>query len=209
MTQRDGFLSLADDLLTRPPEEIMQNRADPDTRGTAQRLLVTLDLPPSPSLPQNNLRSNMQIQRATSDDLNAIQNLLATLDLPHSDLTPSHLEHFFVCRDGDDIAGVVGLELYGKTALLRSLAVHPQHRNEGIGTRLTEHVEKYGRQRGATEIYLLTTTASDYFDRHGYEIVRRDDLPPAIQNTEEAAQLCPSSAICMRRTIDAAEEEPA
>lgn len=179
------------------------------THNAAQRLLVTLDLPPSPSFPQNNLRSNMQIQSATPDDLDAIQELLATLDLPHSDLTPSHLEHFFVCRDGDDIAGVVGLELYGKTALLRSLAVHPRHRNEGIGTRLTDHVEQYTRQRGTTEIYLLTTTASDYFDRRGYEIVRRDDLPSAIQNTEEAAQLCPSSATCMRKTVGAAEEEPA
>lgn len=170
-------------------------------RTAAHVLLTFLDLPPTHSFPANNSRSIMHIQRARPDALDAIQDLLSTFDLPYSDLTRSHLEHFFVCRNGDGIVGVGGVELFGTVGLLRSLAVRPAHRDSGIGGHLTEKIEQYARQRGAEEMYLLTTTASDYFDRHGYEIVRRDQLPEAIQQTEEAGQLCPSSATCMRKAL--------
>ncbi len=149
----------------------------------------------------------MHIRRATPDALDAIKQLLSHLDLPHSDLTPAHLEHFFVCREDDDIAGVVGLELYGTTALLRSLAVRPQYRNRGIGARLTETIEQYGRRSGAREMYLLTTTAADYFGRRDYEVIERDELPTEIQETEEATRLCPSSAVCMCKNLRAPEGE--
>lgn len=145
----------------------------------------------------------MRIQRARPGALNDIQQLLSTLDLPYSDLTPSDLEHFFVCRDGDEVVGLVGVELYGRVGLLRSLAVRPAYRDRGIGRRLTEQIEQHARQRGVEDIYLLTTTASDYFDRHGYETVRRDRLPEAIQSTEEASRLCPSSATCMKKVLAA------
>jgi amino-acid N-acetyltransferase len=51
-------------------------------------------------------------------------------------------------------------------------------------------------------VYLLTTTAADYFRRRGYEPVDRDALPPAIRSTEEAARLCPASAACLRKKIE-------
>lgn len=178
-----------------------------DARGAGQRLLVSLDLAPLSSFHKNSPNRFMHIQRATPDALEAIKQLLFRLDLPHSDLTPSHLEHFFVCREGGDLVGVVGLELYGKTALLRSLAVHPEHRNEGIGARLSEKVEQHGRRNGVHEVYLLTTTAADYFERRDYETIERDELPEAIQETEEATQLCPSSAVCMRKHLRAPEGE--
>jgi len=143
----------------------------------------------------------MDLKRADRSDLEAIQHLLSTLDLPHTDLTPSHLENFFVCRDGDEIVGVVGLELYDTVGLLRSLAVRPAHRNRGIGAGLTERIEGYADQNGVDEIYLLTTTASDYFGRQQYETIDRDELPQAIQETDEAAQLCPASATCMRKHL--------
>ena len=143
----------------------------------------------------------MNLHSARPDDLEAIQHLLSTLDLPHSDLTESHLDHFLVCRDGNDLVGVVGLEVYGTVALLRSLAVRPAYRNRGVGTRLTERIEGYADQNGVDEIYLLTTTASDYFGRQQYETIDRDELPQAIQETDEAAQLCPASATCMRKDL--------
>lgn len=182
-------------------------RAGSNAFDAAMRLLVNLDLPPSPSINMNNPKSLMHIQRAASSDLDEIQGLLSTLDLPHRDLTPSHLEHFLLCRDEDEIKGIVGLEIYGKTALLRSLAVHPSYRNRGLGARLTEKIEQYGHRKGVEAIYLLTTTASEYFDHHGYETVSRDELPTAIQETEEAARLCPSSATCMRKIVGEPEEE--
>lgn len=152
-------------------------------------------------------RSPMQIQPAAPRHLEAIRHLLAASDLPDEDLTPSHLEHFFVAHDGNTFVGVVGAELYGDAGLLRSLAVAPAHRRDGVGARLTNAIEQYARRTGVSALYLLTTTAAEYFERHGYQQIERDALPEAIQATEEATRLCPSSAICMRKRIDIASGE--
>jgi N-acetylglutamate synthase-like GNAT family acetyltransferase len=62
---------------------------------------------------------------AHAADADAIRLLLQECDLPCEDLTPAHLEHFLVIRDGARLAGVVGLEFPGRAGLLRSLAVAP------------------------------------------------------------------------------------
>ncbi|WP_228434553.1 hypothetical protein [Natrarchaeobaculum aegyptiacum] len=49
-------------------------------------------------------------------------------------------------------------------------------------------------------LYLLTTTAVDFFAARGYDEIDRADAPDAIRNTTEFADLCPSSATCMRRS---------
>ena len=85
--------------------------------------------------------------------------LLQAAELPIEDLTDSHLEHFFMAGQPESPVAVVGLELFGRHALLRSLAVDPQIRATGIGSRLVEHVEAYARAHGAEAVYLLTTTA--------------------------------------------------
>lgn len=151
----------------------------------------------------------MQILHPESSDLDAIRRLLSALQLPHDDLTPSHLEHFLIWRDGSGIEGMVGVELYGDVGLLRSLAVSPEHRNEGAGARLTDEIERYARRQGVNSLYLLTTTAPKYFERRGYHVIERDALPKAIQETEEAARLCPSSAVCMRKRLGVSGEEEA
>lgn len=151
----------------------------------------------------------MQIQRATPHALDPIQKLLSAVGLPYDDLTPAQLKHFLIGRDGDEICGVVGLEPCGDGALLRSLAVSAAHRNEGLGARLTEAIEQYARWRGIDELYLLTTTASAYFERRGYEAIPRDALPEAIRDTEQAARLCPSDATCMRKRLGASAAETA
>ena len=150
----------------------------------------------------------MTIQPASPDDLEPVQDLLRTVGLPHDDLTPAHLEHVLVARGDDTLHGVVGLEPWGEVALLRSLAVVPNARGQGLGTRLVEAIEQRARQEGIRTLYLLTTTAASYFQARGYEHVERDALPRAIQQTDEAARLCPDSALCMRKSVHALDDAP-
>ena len=143
----------------------------------------------------------MQIRDAAPEDLEAVRQLLATCKLPHGDLTAAHLKHFLIGLERGDVVGIVGLELRGEAALLRSLAVLPQRRGTGFGAQLVEAIEQRAHQQGAETLYLLTDTAANYFGRRGYERVRRERLPKGIQETEEAARLCPSSAIGMKKRV--------
>jgi len=123
--------------------------------------------------------------------------LLQAAELPIEDLTDSHLEHFFMAGDPESPVGVVGLELFGRHALLRSLVVDPQIRATGIGSRLVEHVEAHARAHGAEAVYLLTTTAEGFFGKRGYARTERSSAPESIRGTREFASLCPASSALM------------
>ena len=103
----------------------------------------------------------------TNPDESAVKNLLSESSLPVADITAKHMEHFFGCGSGSKLEGVVGLELYGEVALLRSLAVAASRRGAGLGSVLVAHAERYAREQGAKSLYLLTTTADAFFLRRG------------------------------------------
>ncbi len=139
----------------------------------------------------------------------AVKNLLTESNLPSSDLTADHLEHFFGCGPKERLNGVVGLEIYSKVALLRSLAVAQELRGSGFGKALVAEAESYARSRDVTEIYLLTSTAERFFERLGYRRASREAAPEAIQRTREFADLCPSSSAFMVKVLPAEPGLPA
>lgn len=105
----------------------------------------------------------MKIRAARSDDLGAIRALLAENELPVTDVDAALLVDFLIAEDaGGKIVGSVGLERFGGSALLRSLAVAQTSRNAGLGGRLLAHAENLARASGISELWLLTTTAADF-----------------------------------------------
>lgn len=133
----------------------------------------------------------------------AVTRLLAEARLPSSDVTTAHLEHFFGCGSVSAPDGIVGLELYDSVALLRSLAVRSDCRGRGCGAALVSQAELHAKSQGASEIYLLTTTAERFFERLGYTRVPREAAPLAIQQTQEFSALCPSSSAFMVKQLPA------
>jgi amino-acid N-acetyltransferase len=127
--------------------------------------------------------------------------LLEAEGLPASDLSDAHLEHFFFAGSDVSPTGLVGLELYGGNALLRSLVIGASERSKGLGSALVQHVEHYAASRQVRSIYLLTTTAETFFKRLGYERIERSKAPPAIQQTREFASLCPASSAFMVKLL--------
>jgi amino-acid N-acetyltransferase len=127
--------------------------------------------------------------------------LLTSASLPVEDLTPAHCENFFFTGPGDAPTGLVGLELLGEVALLRSLVVSPQRRGQGEGRALLRHAETFARGRGVRTLYLLTTTAEPFFERQGYRRAERDSAPAAIRATREFAGICPASSAFMCRAL--------
>lgn len=143
----------------------------------------------------------MTPQPARLADFPAIVRLLADAALPHHDLTPEHLEHFLVLRDGDRLAGVVGMEVADGAGLLRSLAVPAHRRGGGLAMRLVDALEQRARASGIRTLYLLTTTAEGFFARRGYARTDRAAVPDAIAATPEFRSICPASAACMAKAL--------
>jgi len=127
--------------------------------------------------------------------------LLEGAALPTSDLTDESMKDFFYLGPATDPVGVIGVQLYGADALLRSLVVRPEHRAHGLGQRLVEHAQQHARRRGATTIYLLTTTAESFFRERGYLATPRDRAPPAIRSTPEFSGLCPASSAFLAKPL--------
>ena len=151
----------------------------------------------------------MYPEPARADDFDAIVRMLDAAALPHADLTPEHLAHFLVLREGDAIMGVVGMEVRDDVGLLRSLAVAAERRGGGLAARLVDALEARARAIGIRTLYLLTTTAEGFFARRGYATVDRATVPDAILATEQFRGICCSTAPCMsKRLIPAGEPVP-
>lgn len=127
--------------------------------------------------------------------------MLATAGLPAEDLCEGQLEHFFYAGSDGSPTGLVGLEIYGADALLRSLVVEERERGRGFAVALVRHGEAYAASQGVRSIYLLTMTAERFFHRLDYARLDRAAAPPSIQRTSEFASLCPASSAFMVKQL--------
>ncbi len=132
----------------------------------------------------------------------SIVSLLSTEKLPVDDL-PVSLDDFIVATQNNEVIGVAGLEVYGDNGLLRSLAVDPALRGQGIANKLLQQIETLAGVKGLKAIYLLTETAPEYFDRKNYTKIKRADVPAEVQRSSEFSYACPQSAIVMKKTLSA------
>ena len=143
----------------------------------------------------------MKLSFAHPDDIPHVKQLLAACALPCEDITPAHLQHFLVVRHQTNLVGVIGLELLGSFALLRSLAVQIDFRGQKIASQLTTQAEAYARSRKVKSLYLLTTTAEGFFTKQGYHTMDRSAVPVVVRETTEFRSICPSTAKCMVKRL--------
>jgi amino-acid N-acetyltransferase len=140
----------------------------------------------------------VSLRRAGQADHEPVAILLRDLELP-TDGVAEWLHQFWVAEHQGRVIGVAGMERYGDSGLLRSVAVAPEWRSSGIGRTLVDRVLEEGRAAGVREVYLLTTTAEHYFPRLGFTCVDRETVPPVVQASAEFTGACPASAVVMRR----------
>lgn len=143
----------------------------------------------------------VSLRQATGADYQGIRDLLSESGLPVDDLFPPMLEQFVVAEFGEKLVGLVGLQKFGGSGLLRSLVVSETMRGSGLGGMLVGRLESLASELGIGELWLLTIDAQHFFEKHGYGIAPREAAPPSIQTTEEFSHLCPGSAFLMRKTI--------
>lgn len=148
--------------------------------------------------------SGYSIGIASTAELSVLGDMLRAEALPHQGVEQSVTSRFLIARDAaGNVLGGIGLERCGRHALLRSLVVSPICRRAGLGETLVAAIETVASDDGVSSLYLLTTTAPDFFARLGYRPADRDHVPDAIRKTDEFSRLCPDDARCLVKPLTA------
>lgn len=147
------------------------------------------------------MNKEIRVTAFRAEDRPEIQAMLEMYELPTSDLTPKILADFLLARQEGVLVGLVGLERYAKAGLLRSLVVDKSLRGTGMGKRLLFGMENRAMGRGLTQLYLLTTTAEEFFLYMGYRPLDRLDAPFGVRHSQQFRDLCPASATFMTKGL--------
>lgn len=127
-------------------------------------------------------------------ELDSLKVFLRSNNLPAEDVSLNNGLFLGYYNTQEVLVGSGGLEFYGNLALLRSLAVSPELRGQQVGKEIVGQLLEYAKQHGIHEVYLLTQTASFFFQKMGFKPVTRENVPDAIQKSSEFATVCPASA---------------
>jgi protein-tyrosine-phosphatase/N-acetylglutamate synthase-like GNAT family acetyltransferase len=133
----------------------------------------------------------------TPAELPAIEALVAASGLPPSVVAEHFPSAYVVARRGGTIVGVAALELHDDVALLRTVAMEPSERGKGTGLALVADRLAAAWKGHVDRVFLLTTTAPEFFRRFGFTEIDRMLAPASLQACSEFAALCPSNATCM------------
>jgi len=125
---------------------------------------------------------------------------LEAAGLPTDDLHEPG-RRFYRFEDDSGLIGYGGLEQTGAHTLIRSIAVVGDRRGEGHGSAILSWLETRAAAQQASALYLLTTSATAFFQRHGYAVLSRSAAPPAIAASRQFSTLCPASAAFMFKEL--------
>jgi amino-acid N-acetyltransferase len=142
----------------------------------------------------------VDLRTARPADLPKVLDLLSNAGLPTAGVAEA-FSHFVVAESEGLLVGVAGLEVYGASALLRSVVVDDSWRGSGVGRRLIETALDEAKGRGIDDVFLLTTTAEHYFPRFGFTCVSRESVAADVQTSVEFQGACPSTAVLMRKSL--------
>ncbi|WOK05482.1 arsenic resistance N-acetyltransferase ArsN2 [Imperialibacter roseus] len=147
----------------------------------------------------NTTQSSIQFRLIKPSELAVATALLEQASLVVSDI--SEKVKLFGLFSDNSLLALAGLEVFGNEALLRSVCVPAQEKAKGYGQQIIRTLENDAARNGITDLYLLTTTASKFFERIGYKVADRNTASDAIKNTSEFSDLCPSTAVFMHKTL--------
>lgn len=150
------------------------------------------------------MQPELKVRQAVSRDLPVCIEFLEAAGLPTADVSLDRIA--LIAEVDGSVAGLIGLEKFGDTGLLRSLVVDNRYRKSGFGRTLVEKLEQHATEEGIERLWLLTIDAAGYFERFGYRPKQRTDAPPAIRATDEFAELCPDDAVLMMKTLVRSED---
>jgi len=137
---------------------------------------------------------------ASGGDLDAIKRLLVGSLLPSRDVGEGR-QRFIVATEAGRLIGCAGLQVAGQDGLVRSMAVHWTRRNAGLGSKLHERLLFEALLAGVKRLYVVTTTAEDFFAGHGFKKVAASAVPLELQASDEFTAFVPGGSTVMSRPV--------
>lgn len=138
----------------------------------------------------------MIISVATGADLNAVRTLLAACGLPVDDVREAPGTTQLVAEQHGALAGTVGVDVAGDLALLRSLAVAPANRGQGLGLLLIDAAERNAINGGARTLLMLTASAHSLAKASGFDPIDRCALGDGALVFRQLSAACCAGATC-------------
>ncbi len=144
--------------------------------------------------------ASLRLRTAADSELESVYALLRSSGLPVEGVK-EHFSHFIIAETGTTIVGSVGLEFYGGTCLLRSLAVSSEYRHLGIGGMLVDAALLAAERNRAKKVILLTETAEKYFRKWGFRVIDAKNVWGGILASTQFTGTCHLTAVCMEKNI--------
>lgn len=157
---------------------------------------------PSSAVPIDGGPPVVAVRAADPADLAVVRALLSAATLP-LDGADQAFEQGVVAVAGGIVVGAAAIERYGSDALLRSVVVDPGLRRTGVGHALVAAAEALAAGLGIRDLYLLTETAAEWFERLGYAVLDRAAAPDEIAGSWEFRFACVERGVLMRRSLEA------
>jgi protein-tyrosine-phosphatase/N-acetylglutamate synthase-like GNAT family acetyltransferase len=149
----------------------------------------------------NRFVEGVTVGTPTAAELPIVEALITASGLPGAVVADHFPSAYVVARRGGAVVGVAALEIHDHVALLRTVAMQPGERGKGTGLALVADRLATAWKSHIDRVFLLTTTAPEFFRRFGFVEVDRALAPASLQTSPEFAALCPSAATCMAVSI--------
>ena len=124
-----------------------------------------------------------EIRSANEGDMSEVLSIIqsAILDdelIPRelSDIS-AKIKDFYVLEIDGNVVGTVAIHLSRNISELACLFVKKSHEGVGYGKRLVGHAVDIAKEKGSSKIYALSTQASGFFEKLGWEECKNDGLP--------------------------------
>jgi N-acetylglutamate synthase-like GNAT family acetyltransferase len=117
-----------------------------------------------------------------------VPEITAVLDQSHLltyDLLAPRTRYWVIRDEEQRIVATAGLEFGDRAALLRSVAVLPCARSQGLAHVLADHAFHEAQSSGCEAVYLFSVHAGGYWQRMGFEEVPVDEMVEALPDVPQ------------------------
>ncbi len=141
----------------------------------------------------------VMIRQATLDDVPQIVALVNLGEregqlLPRTpDSIRASIADWIVAEDGGRVVGIGSLVAMNPALVeIRSLAVAPEHRQNGVGAQIVHALVNAARARGFPTVFTLTRAVL-FFEKQGFFVTDKENFPEKVWYV---CSLCPTQFAC-------------